>query len=170
MSSLRSSSGRLQSFIVRPRSCISSRHLHGRIARSAGKRFTPCPLTCSARQRLVVDKSTAFDPYAYTQGRWLDRDSQKRKAREIRFDFDALLDIAVKFSDGACEVVSCEKKEGSFNRAFVILLDNGVKVVARLPNRLAGPPRLTLSSEVATLQYGERQDICCCKPFAHNCV
>jgi len=38
---------------------------------------------------------------------------------------------------------------------FLISLDNGRKVVARLPTRLAGPPRLTLSSEVATLAYGK---------------
>jgi len=84
------------------------------------------------------------------------RDSERRRAREIHINFDALIDIAVKSSDGARKVVSCEKKEGAFNRAFMILLDNGEKVVARLPNRLAGPPRLTVSSEVATLQYSKR--------------
>lgn len=47
--------------------------------------------------------------------------------RDIRFNFDALLDIAVKSSDGARDIVSCEKKEGSFNRAFVILMDNRVR-------------------------------------------
>jgi hypothetical protein len=137
--------------------------LHSAVSRKALHTMS-VDLLCP-RHRLVADESTAFDPYAYTKGRWLDRDSQKRETREIRFNFDALLDIAVNSSNGACEVVSCEKKEGSFNRAFVILLDNGAKVVARLPNRLAGPPRLTLSSEAATMQYGERQHICCCKSF-----
>jgi hypothetical protein len=128
--------------------------LHSAVNREA--LHTMSVIMLCSRHWLVVDKSTAFDPYTYTQGRWLDRDSQQREAREIRFDFDALLDIAVKSSNGAREVVSCRKKEGSFNRAFVILLDNGAKVVARVPNRLAGPPRLTVSSEVATIQYGER--------------
>jgi hypothetical protein len=38
-------------------------------------------------------------------------------------------------------VLSCEKKEGGFNRVFVIRLDNGRSVIARLPTKLAGPPR-----------------------------
>ena len=45
------------------------------------------------------------------------------------------------------------KKEGGFNRVFMIQLDNDATVVARLPTRLAGPPGLTVSSEVATLRY-----------------
>jgi hypothetical protein len=91
--------------------------LHSAVSREA--LHTMSVILLCTRDRRVVDKSTAFDPYAYTQGRWLDRDSQKRKAREICFDFDALLDIAVKSSNGAREVVSCEKKEGSFNRALI---------------------------------------------------
>lgn len=31
-------------------------------------------------------------------------------------------------------------------------MDSGVKVVAKIPTKLAGPPRLTTSSEVATMQ------------------
>ena len=58
-----------------------------------------------------------FDPYSYTQGRWLDQDAERRAARELRFDFDALLEAAVKSSEGAREVISCEKKEGGFNRS-----------------------------------------------------
>ncbi|KAK6001278.1 hypothetical protein QM012_002609 [Aureobasidium pullulans] len=71
----------------------------------------------------------AFDPYAYTQGRWLDKDRERREARQLDFNFEALVDIAINSSDGAH------------------------RLVARLPNHLAGPPRLTVSSETATLQY-----------------
>jgi len=98
-----------------------------------------------------------FDPYSYTQGRWLDQDAERRAARELRFDFDALLEAAVKSSEGAREVISCEKKEkkdGGSNRVFIVQLDNGASVVARLPTRLTGPPGLTVASEVATLRYG----------------
>ncbi|THX69793.1 hypothetical protein D6D08_05922 [Aureobasidium pullulans] len=101
----------------------------------------------------TANKNTALDPHSYTQGHWLDQDSERKEARQIHFDFDALLDIVIKSSEGAHRVVSCEKTEGGFNRAFIILLDNGAKAVARLPNHLAGPPHLTVSSEVATLQY-----------------
>ena len=156
MQSLCALAGRHQSFNVCLRAPILLGHFRSLTTRSIGNRFKPCSSSCSriVHSITAADKTTAFDPYAYTQGRWLDRDTERRKARDIRFNFDALLDIAVKSSDGAREIVSCEKKEGSFNRAFVISLDNGATVVARVPNRLAGPPRLTVSSEVATLQYG----------------
>lgn len=62
--------------------------------------------------------------------------------------------MAVKCSVGAREVVACEKREGGFNRVFVIEFDNGVKVVAKVPMQYAGPTALTTISEVATLRYG----------------
>ncbi|KAK5115920.1 hypothetical protein LTR62_000376 [Meristemomyces frigidus] len=99
-----------------------------------------------------TDISQAFDPFTYTHGRWLDRDHERRKARELHFDFDALLNLAVKCSPGARQVLDCKKKEGGFNRVFMILLDNGRTVVARLPVQIAGPATLTVSSEVATIE------------------
>jgi hypothetical protein len=117
-------------------------------------------LFCTKHQ-ITADKSKALDTDSYTRGRWLDRDIERREARDIRFNFDALLDIAIGSSAGATAVVSGEKKESSFNRAFVILLDNGAKVVAKVLNSLASPPRLTVSSEVATIQYGKHYSIIC---------
>lgn len=38
---------------------------------------------------------------------------------------------------------------------FILHLDNGAKVVARVPFRLAGPPALVTHSEVATIAYGK---------------
>ena len=62
--------------------------------------------------------------------------------------------IAVSNCQGASRVIDCEKKEGSFNKAFIIRMDNGAEVVARLPTRIAGPPKLTVCSEVATIEFG----------------
>ncbi|WPG98766.1 Hypothetical protein R9X50_00156200 [Acrodontium crateriforme] len=95
----------------------------------------------------------SFDPYTYSQGRWFDRNHEQQEARRWRFDFASLLDLAVDCSPGARRVLGCEKKEGGFNRVFMIRLDNGKTVVARLPNRIAGPPGLTVASEVATLRF-----------------
>jgi len=103
---------------------------------------------------ITFNDCTAFNPYSYTQGRWLDRDTERREARELHFNFDALLEAAVRCSGGARQVTSCEKKEGSFNRVFVIRLDNAATVIARVPTHAAGPPGLTISSEVATLKFG----------------
>jgi len=50
-------------------------------------------------------------------------------------------------------VVRYEKKEGGFNRVFVLFLDNGARVIARIPYHIAGPRRLATNSEVATMAY-----------------
>ncbi|KAH9208983.1 kinase-like domain-containing protein [Leptodontidium sp. 2 PMI_412] len=92
-------------------------------------------------------------PYRYTTGRWLNRDKLQREARYIKFDFPALCKKAVNTCSGATKVIRYEKKEGGFNRVFILYLDNGERVVARVPFRIAGPRRLVTNSEVATMTY-----------------
>ncbi|KAB8200234.1 hypothetical protein BDV34DRAFT_217358 [Aspergillus parasiticus] len=70
--------------------------------------------------------SVIFDPYSYTSGRWLNRDDLQRKSRFIQFDFAELCNTAIKLYLGATEV---------------------------LPTKIAGPPMLTINSEVATMEY-----------------
>ena len=123
-------------------------------AMSTETRFQPRPFDAYFPVENYCLHTSAFDPFTYTQGHWLDRDKERQDVRRLHFDFDALLDVAIKCSPGARRVTHCEKKEGGFNRIFMIQLDNKSTVVARLPTRLAGPPGLTISSEVATLQFG----------------
>ncbi|KAK3349526.1 kinase-like domain-containing protein [Lasiosphaeria hispida] len=94
-----------------------------------------------------------MDPYAYTSGRWLRNHAAETAARQLRFDFDGLCRRAVACRPGASKVVRWEKYEGSYNRAFVLHLDDGSTLVARVPFSAAGPPRLVTNSEVATMAY-----------------
>lgn len=94
-----------------------------------------------------------MDPYSYTTGRWLNDDHLHREARYVEFDFAALCAKAVNVCTGATKVARYEKKEGGFNKAFLLWLDNGACVVARVPYRIAGPRRLITNSEVATMAY-----------------
>jgi len=94
-----------------------------------------------------------FNPFSYTSGRWLKHDKLQRKARHIEFDFSALCKKAIQACPGATRIAKQEKKEGSYNRAFLLHIDNGARVVARVPFRVAGPRRLTTNSEVATMAY-----------------
>ncbi|RMD41183.1 hypothetical protein DV735_g3962, partial [Chaetothyriales sp. CBS 134920] len=103
--------------------------------------------------RFLHTQAPAIDPYSYTTGRWLRNDKLQREARYVKFDFAALCAKAVKACEGATKVVQYEKKEGGFNRVFLLGLDNGARVVARIPYRIAGPPRLATNSEVATMAY-----------------
>ncbi|EEP78957.1 predicted protein [Uncinocarpus reesii 1704] len=43
--------------------------------------------------------------------------------------------------------------EGGFNKVFLLTMDDGSEVVARLPTPIAGPQHLTTASEVATMDF-----------------
>lgn len=101
------------------------------------------------------------DLYSYTGGRWLNRDELERNSRYIQFDFSALCDRAIRACPAATKVVKYEKREGGFNRVFILTMDNGSRVVARLPTSIAGAPMLSTNSEVATMTY--------CKLDSHIC-
>jgi hypothetical protein len=73
--------------------------------------------------------------------------------RYIHFDFNAPQKKVIALCPGATSIASWEKKEGGFNRVFIFRTDNNERIVARLPFALAGPPRLTTNSEVATVEY-----------------
>ncbi|KAL1297522.1 hypothetical protein AAFC00_005038 [Neodothiora populina] len=95
--------------------------------------------------------------YNYTRGRWLIDDILERNARYIYFNYSELCALVITNCPGAEGITSIEKKEGSNARVFLFTLDNGGKVVAKLPTSVAGPKRLTTSSEVATLEYMRRK-------------
>ncbi|GKZ19427.1 hypothetical protein AbraIFM66951_011037 [Aspergillus brasiliensis] len=106
----------------------------------------------------VPDKSQiilhlSFDPHNYTSGRWLRDDKKERASRYIECDFDVLCRRILDLSPKASSIIDCQKVEGGFNRVFVFELNDDTRLVAKLPFALAGPPRLTTSSEVATIKY-----------------
>ncbi|GKZ66423.1 phosphotransferase enzyme [Aspergillus niger] len=47
-------------------------------------------------------------------------------------------------------------REGSYNKSFKLIMDNGKTVIARIPNPNAGPTNLTTASEVATMDLVSR--------------
>ncbi len=103
----------------------------------------------------------AQNPHSYTSGRWLRRDKLERNSRYIEFNFNALCKTVIELCSGAVSIASYEKKEGGFNRAFIFTMTDARRVVARLPTRIAGPPRLTTNSEVATVRYRESSASIC---------
>jgi hypothetical protein len=120
-------------------------------------------LTFNFRRRYVAirpvepisQKPSAIRPYDYTDGHWLHHDRIQCQARHLWFDFYALCERVIEQSPKAQRIVSRDKKEGGFNRVFVFSLDNGERLVARIPFSIAGPARCTTSSEVATIDYRE---------------
>ena len=55
--------------------------------------------------------------------------------------------------ENASKIQSINKMEGGCNRVFCFTMDSGEEIIARVPTSIAGPPRLTTNSEVATMAY-----------------
>ncbi|EDN93095.1 hypothetical protein SS1G_08960 [Sclerotinia sclerotiorum 1980 UF-70] len=89
----------------------------------------------------------ALFPFIYTSGRWLHRDKAQRALRRIDFQFQELCKKILSLCPDASHIMSYEKKEGGFNKVLIFLLNDGKKIVARLPTQVAGPSALTTNSE-----------------------
>lgn len=89
--------------------------------------------------------------------------------RYVEFDLQQLVQVAISSCEGAqsCVLLSlstCNNNmlictlgirvtkcaEGLHNKAFILTMDNGCEVFAKLPNPNAGAARFTIASEVAT--------------------
>ena len=128
--------------------CITRRHID------------PLPSTTRLLHRRHMATTASSPPTvpstdlrSYTSRRWLLSDKAEQEARYIDFDLAALQAKVIKLCSGAKAIVQCERRDGGYNRALLFACDNGQRVVARLPTKRAGPPRLTTNSEVATIAY-----------------
>lgn len=122
----------------------------------ATSRGVGCRQTLGSQVRALHTSSSSpniIEPNRHSTGGWLHQDRLQREARYTKLDFDALCEQAVRLFPGSSGVAHCEKIEGGFNRTFILTLDCGSKVVARVPTSVAGPPKLATSSEVATMNY-----------------
>ena len=91
--------------------------------------------------------------FTYTSGRYLYNEKLRLAERHVHFDVPALKDIAANCV-GRRSVTRMEKlAEGGFNRVFLLVMDDGFEVIAKLPYSLTVPKRFTIESEVATLDF-----------------
>ena len=94
--------------------------------------------------------------FRYTRGRFVRDEASEMARRSIHFSVDELAVVAAS-AVGSTACVKFEKyAEGMYNKAFLLTMDNGVQVVAKLPNPNAGRPHFTTASEVATMEYVSR--------------
>jgi hypothetical protein len=91
--------------------------------------------------------------FCYTSGRWLWNEHEQLTSRYRRFDVPCLQKAACQ-AVGANKCVSFEKiGEGNYNKAYRLEMDDGQKVIAKVPHPNAGPRMLTTASEVATMDF-----------------
>ncbi|KAL5396250.1 hypothetical protein PMIN03_012976 [Paraphaeosphaeria minitans] len=91
--------------------------------------------------------------YKYTSGRWLWNEKYQLARRYVEFDLPGLLQVSAQ-AIGARSCVKVEKlPEGNFSKVFLIAMDDGRELIAKLPNPNAGRPHFTTASEAATMDY-----------------
>jgi len=75
------------------------------------------------------------------------------KARYRHFDVSSLQQAACK-AVGATTCTSFTKiGEGNYNKAYKLELNDGQRVIAKIPRPNAGPKGFTTASEVATMEF-----------------
>lgn len=73
--------------------------------------------------------------------------------RYVPFNLEALAAVAAEAVGSARCVLAEKLPDGNYNKTLLLMMDDGVQVVAKLPNPNAGRPHLTVASEVATMDY-----------------
>jgi hypothetical protein len=106
-----------------------------------------------ARRASHSSRSRFGSLFEYTSGRWLWNEAEQLKARRCQFEIPGL-------QHAACQAVGTKRcssfkkiGEDNFNKAYRLEMEDGQKVIAKIPHPNAGPPVLTTSSEVATMGF-----------------
>lgn len=99
-------------------------------------------------------KAESTDPlFNYTSGRWFWNERAQLAARFRRFNVEHLRKIAC-LTVGSTECISLEKiGEGNYNKAYRLVMNDGQRVIAKIPHPNAGPAQYTTASEVATMDF-----------------
>ncbi|EEH06805.1 conserved hypothetical protein [Histoplasma capsulatum G186AR] len=127
---------------------------------SVGYRGHRAPRIANRAERFLlhgIDEPEIFidhdDLFRYSSGRWLVDEKQQLEQRFVKFNVERLCREAVSLFRDATKCVRVVKVEGNFNKAFLLTMDDGSEVIAKLPCRNAGTRSLITASEVATLQF-----------------
>ncbi|EZG05962.1 hypothetical protein H106_04448 [Trichophyton rubrum CBS 735.88] len=91
--------------------------------------------------------------FRYTSGRWLINEKHQLDQRFVEFSIDMLCSRAAAIFGPKTKCVRVVKIEGNSNKAFLLTMDDGNEVIAKIPCPNAGAPFLTTASEVATLRF-----------------
>ncbi|EER26282.1 hypothetical protein CPC735_004530 [Coccidioides posadasii C735 delta SOWgp] len=103
-----------------------------------------------------IDWNSNDEFFKFTRGRFIVDEVENLRKREIRFDMNSLARVAAD-SVGAARCIAIEKyPDGMFNKAFLMSMDDGREVIAKVPNPNAGVPHFTTASEVATMDFARK--------------
>ncbi|KAK2764467.1 hypothetical protein FQN54_009162 [Arachnomyces sp. PD_36] len=113
----------------------------------------------SQKAREAVD--TTHDLFEYTSGRWIYNELLRLSERSLILNVRELKRAAASSIHRHEDDIKSFTKlaEGGFNRVFEITMNDDVQILARLPYPSTAPKRLTVASEVATLDLIRSHDI-----------
>ncbi|KAG6816267.1 hypothetical protein H0H87_007348 [Tephrocybe sp. NHM501043] len=126
--------------------------------------YYPRALRTLNRVRRLIPLPERINPpnpeefFQHTAGRWLVNEPFQLSQRYLKFNVDALKAAAVSAVHGAKSVKAISKfNETDYTKILSLLLDNGQKVIARLPTPLSGNKRLVTASQVATSEFARQR-------------
>jgi len=101
----------------------------------------------------MLDWNKFDEFFTFTRGRFVVNENDQMKRRQIRFNMNELTQIAARSvsSRGCVSVQKCP--DGMYNKCFVLTMDDGQEVIAKVPNPNAGVSHFTTASEVATMEF-----------------
>ncbi|KAI2715813.1 hypothetical protein CBS147354_7196 [Penicillium roqueforti] len=91
--------------------------------------------------------------FKFTRSRFLVDEAENLRRREIKFNLNRLASVAAD-SIGAAQCISIIKyPDGMFNKTFLMTMEDGREVVAKVPNPNSGISHFTMASEFATTDF-----------------
>ena len=91
--------------------------------------------------------------FRYTSGRWLWDEEQQLLDRYKVFNVEELQRVAAASVEAHACLDIQKHGEGGYNKVFRLTMDNGMVVIARIPNPNARPAGYMTASEVATMDF-----------------
>lgn len=101
----------------------------------------------------VLDWNSYESLFSFTRGRFVVDEADQVARRYVKFNMNELARIAAQ-SIGAKFCIDIQKcPDGMYNKCYVLTMDDGKEVIAKVPNPNAGRPHFATASEVATMDF-----------------
>jgi hypothetical protein len=104
---------------------------------------------------LLIDTDLRYshDLFNYTRGRFVCNEEHEMSQRHVRFNVNELARCAADAVGAKTCVEIAKYPDGMYNKSMLLTMDDGSRVVAKVPNPNAGRPHLTTASEIATMDF-----------------
>lgn len=133
---------------ISPLSALAFRRIRGWAALSGKSALRPPPVV--EQPEGVQDFESLHN---FTRNRFVCNEEYEMAQRYVKFDLRELIAIAARVTDAMTCIKVTKLSEGEYNKALLLVMDNGKEVVAKLPNPNAGRKHYTTASEVATMDF-----------------